>query len=256
VTTAGPGTQWGKPFERRAGDAEEHGTMEQMEIMAQPRQRRFKRDNNRLRRQGRIPSVIYGEKAAPASIAVDEHQMEMILRGASRSSAVFRVTVDDGRDTEQTLLRAVDRHPVTGRLVHIDFQRVDLDKEVELAVPIHASGASPIGVRGGGILEHVQRAITIRCKPLAMPQFIEVDLSNLDVHESIHVVDLKLPEGVTVMDSPDTALFAVVAPHVVVEAEVAVPGVEAEDAEAEPEVIARKKEDGAPEKGDKDKDKK
>jgi large subunit ribosomal protein L25 len=229
--------------------------MKQMEIMAQPRVRRFKRDNNRLRRQGSVPSVIYGEKVEPASVAVDEHQMELILRGASRSSAIFRVTVDDGRAVEQTLLRAVDRHPVTGRLIHIDFQRVDLEKEVEISIPIHATGATPIGVRSGGILEHVQRAVTIRCKPLAMPQFIEVDLSNLEVHESIHVSDLKLPEGVVVMDSPEMALFAVVAPHVVVE-EVA-PGaiVEGEEGAAEPEVIARKKEDGAPEKGDKDKDK-
>jgi large subunit ribosomal protein L25 len=217
--------------------------MQQMELKVQPRQRRLKGDNKRLRRGGRIPSVVYGGDAEPKSIAVSEHELELLLRGGSRSSLVFKLAIEGGKESEQTLLRAVERHPVTSRLVHLDFQRVNLDEEVEIEVPVHAVGSSPKGVRAGGILEHIHRAVTVRCKPLQMPGHLDADLSELDVHQTYHVSDLTLPEGVAVVDSPDAALFSIVTPAMIKEtdATAAVEGAEAA-APAEPEVIGRKKE--------------
>jgi large subunit ribosomal protein L25 len=180
-------------------------------------------------------------------VTVNEHELEMILKGARRSSAVFRMALDGGNGVEQTMLRAVDRHPVTSRLVHMDFLRIDVNKPVEFEVSLHQIGNIPKGVRAGGVLEHIQRTVTIRCKPLEMPSRIDVDLSELDMHQNIHVSDLKLPEGVAVVDDPHTSLYSVVPPTRVVE-ETPAEG-EAGATTAEPEVLTRKKEaDAAPAK--------
>lgn len=209
--------------------------MKQKELAVEPRQRLRKGDNKRLRRQGRIPSVIYGGDGAPASISVSEHELEMILRGGVHSSLVFGMKVDGA--SQHTILRAVERHPVSGRLLHLDFQRINLEEEVDFEVPLHVVGHEPQGVREGGVLEHVQRTVRVRCKPFNLPQVIECDLSNLKMHESFFVSDLVLPEGVTVLDAPGEALFSVVVPAAAVAAE------ESTADAAEPEVVSRKRED-------------
>lgn len=220
--------------------------MEQLEIKAQTRQTVRKGENKRLRRGGEVPAVIYGLGGVPSTVTLNEHEMEMILKGARRSSVVFRMAVDGGKAVEQSMIRAVDRHPVTSRLVHLDFLRIDVNKSVQIDVTVHAVGNIPKGVRAGGILEHIQRTVTIRCKPLEMPSRLEVDLSDLDIHQNVHVSDLKLAEGISVVDAPDTALFSIV-PPTRVEETTAVAAVEGA-VPAEPEVLTRKKEAEVPEK--------
>jgi large subunit ribosomal protein L25 len=211
--------------------------MEQLQISAMPRQRQAKGDNRRLRRDGQVPAVIYGGPGEPRSIAINHHELEMLLRGARHTNAVLDLAIDGGH--EQTLIRDIQRHPVTGMLVHVDFLRVDLEKEVQVEVVLHVVGTDPAGVKNGGILEHVQRTVEVRCTPLNMPKFLEADLSNLDLNQSFHVSDLKLPEGVTVVDDPETALFTILPPKA--EAEEAAPGAAPAAGAAEPEVIAKKK---------------
>lgn len=206
--------------------------MEQLRISAKVRERKAKGDNRRLRREGWIPAVIYGGNAEPRNVTVNHHEVELFLRGARHSNAILNLALEDGAGQEQTIMREIQRHPVTSRVVHIDFQRVDLEQEVEVEVAIHAVGSDPAGVKDGGILEHVQRTVAVRCKPLNLPKFLEADLSNLDLNESFHVSELTLPEGVTVVDEPDTPLFTILPPK----GEAAAPGA------AEPEVIAKKKE--------------
>jgi large subunit ribosomal protein L25 len=186
--------------------------------------------------------VIYGGGGGPKVVDVGEHELELILRGAQRSSSVFRMTIEGDKATEQTMLRAVDRHPVSSRLVHLDFQRIDVNKPVEIEVPVHAVGSIPAGVRLGGILEHIQRTVTVRCKPLEMPARLDCDLSALEMHTTFHVSDMTLPAGIEVLDTPETALYTVAPPPTVKEptAEEA-PAAEGATA-AEPEVIGRKKE--------------
>jgi len=226
--------------------------MEQMRVNAQFRQKVAKGDNRRLRRSGTIPAVIYGGQDAPASVAVNDHEVELILRGARHSNIIFNLALDSKE--EQAIIREMQRHPVTDRLVHIDFQRINLTDEIEVSVQIHAVGSDPKGVKTGGILEHVTRAVQIRCKPLNIPKRLDADLSSLDLNQSFHVSDLVLPEGVVVLDDSDTPLYTILPPKAEVEPVV----VEGAVAAAEPEVIGEKKltkEEEEKEKKDKDKDK-
>lgn len=214
--------------------------MEQLRISAKLRERKAKGDNRRLRREGLVPAVVYGgtKQEAPRSVAISHHELELVLRGARRSNALFNLALEDDSAQEQTLIREIQRHPVTGRMVHIDFQRIDLEQDVEVEVTIHVVGSDPIGVKSGGILEHVARTVAVRCKPLKMPKFLEADLSNLDLNQSFHVSELTLPEGVIVLDDPETPIFTILPPKAEVEE---APVVTAET--GEPEVIGKKKEE-------------
>lgn len=209
--------------------------MDQITLQASPRVREAKGSNRRLRSEGRVPAVVYGGKVDPRNIAVDHHELELILRGASRTNAVFNLQLQE--DAEQTIVRDIQRHPVNNRVVHVDFQRIDLNATVTVEVAVHVTGKIPVGVRGGGILEHVVRTLTIECRPLDIPKAIEADLTDLEMNHSFHVRDLSLPEGISVLDEPETALFVISPPATEVAA------VETTTDAAEPEVIAKKKED-------------
>jgi large subunit ribosomal protein L25 len=219
--------------------------MEQMRINASIRRRQAKGDNRKLRREGMVPAVIYGGQNEPIRVTVNDHEVELILRGAHRTNAIFNLTITDGEGQEQTIIREVQRHPVTSRLVHIDFQRIDLEREIEVSVAVHVVGSDPKGVKAGGILEHLMRTVAVRCAPLNIPKNLEADLTNLDLNQSFHVRELTLPEGVQVMVDPDTALFTILPPKA--EAE---PVAEAAATAAEPELIGGKKpeEEGTEEK--------
>lgn len=210
--------------------------MDQLQLAAKPRVREAKGSNRRLRVEGQVPAVVYGGKGEPRSIAISHHELELILRGARKTNKIFNLAL--GSEAEQTIVRDIQRHPVTSRIVHVDFQRIDLESEIEVDVTLHVTGQIPLGVRNGGILEHIQRTVRISCTPLAIPKYIEVDLSDLDMNRSIHVSDLKLPEGVQVLDEPETALFTVAPPK---GEETTTP----EGGAAEPEVIGAKKEEKA-----------
>jgi large subunit ribosomal protein L25 len=214
--------------------------MEQMRINASIRRRQAKGDNRKLRREGLVPAVIYGGRKEPINVTVNDHEVELILRGAHRTNAIFNLAITDGEGQEQTIIREVQRHPVTSRLVHMDFQRIDLESEIEVSVAIHVVGSDPKGVKAGGILEHLIRAVAVRCTPLNIPKYLEADLSNLDLNQSFHVRELALREDVQVMVDPDTALFTILPPKA--EAEPVVEAVAA--MAAEPELIGGKKPEG------------
>ncbi len=207
--------------------------MDQLNIKAAGRQRVQKGDNRKLRREGRVPAVVYGGAGQPVAISVDNHEIELMLRGASRSNAIFNLGMDGGED--QAIIRDIQRHPVTERLMHIDFMRVDMQKEIEVDASLHVTGDIPLGVRAGGVLEHLHRTVTIICRAADMIDRIDVDLSNFNINASFHVSDLVLPQGVRVVDEPETALFTILPPRK--EAE------ETGATEAAPEVIGRKKEE-------------
>lgn len=205
--------------------------MEQLRIDAKNRERKAKGDNRRLRRTGLVPAVIYGGPSAPQSVSVDDHQVEMILRGARHSNAVFNLAIEGGQ-TETTIIRDIQRHPVNAKMVHIDFQRVDLENEVEVSVQVHAVGSNPKGVKAGGILEHVTRSVDVRCKPMNMPKRLDADLTDLDMNQTFHVSDLVLPEGVEVLNEAETPLYVILPPK---------GEAEAGEGAAEPELIGGKK---------------
>jgi large subunit ribosomal protein L25 len=191
-----------------------------------------------LRIAGQIPAVIYGHARAPQSLAVPTREFEKLLERVSAESTVIELTLAEG-GVARTLIRDIQRHPYKKQILHIDFQELVAGEKVSVNVPIVLTGV-PDGVRvSGGILSQVMSELTIRCDPVNIPRRIEADVTHVLIGHSIHVSDLKAPEGVEIMDDADTTIAVVSAPKVEAEA----PAAEAATTEGEPELIRKTKEE-------------
>jgi large subunit ribosomal protein L25 len=191
-----------------------------------------------LRIAGQIPAVIYGHARAPQSLAVPTREFEKLLERVSAESTVIELTLAEG-GVARTLIRDIQRHPYKKQILHIDFQELVAGEKVSVNVPIVLTGV-PDGVRvSGGILSQVMSELTIRCDPVNIPRRIEADVTHVLIGHSIHVSDLKAPEGVEIMDDADTTIAVVSAPKVEAEA----PTAEVATTEGEPELIRKTKEE-------------
>ncbi len=194
-----------------------------------------------LRRQGQIPAVIYGHARESQPLAISARDLEKLLSHISAANSVVEIAVE-GAATSRALIREIQRHPFKRMILHVDFQELVAGEKMTVRVPIRLLG-TPAGVRlGGGIIDHTLRELTISVDPANMPSQIEIDITDLELGDSIHVSGVKVPEGVTVLDEPGAAVVVIATPRAAVEAVVA----EAEPTSAEPEVIrAKKPEEGA-----------
>ena len=188
--------------------------MSDYELAVEVREGNGKGIARKLRASGRIPGVCYGGSEGPRSIHLDPHVLDRVI---TRSAAGVNTLIDlkgGGLDGKVVLVKELQRDPVKGTLLHADLYAIDVDKTVEVEVPIHLSG-TPVGVElGGGILEHSLRELELECLPRAIPEEIRADVSGLQLGDSLHVRDLVLPEGVTLVSDPDLSVVSVVAPRV------------------------------------------
>jgi large subunit ribosomal protein L25 len=190
--------------------------METVEITIERRQDRGKGPMRRLRSGGKVPAVLYGAKRTATSIvasAVEFEQKLVHLEG----SHLIRLLYVGGSDPElhekMVLIREMQRHPVTGVVLHADFYEVDLTERLRVSVPLHFVG-KPVGVVAGGILQPILREVEVECLPTEIPEFIEIDVSPLGIHEAVHVNELTLPPGVTPVGDPAQPLVTVLPPTV------------------------------------------
>ncbi len=196
-----------------------------------------------LRTQGQVPAVIYGHGRDPQPLSLNARDLDKMLSHIQAESTVIEVTV--GGQTAKTLIREIQRHPIRRQILHVDFQALVAGEKVTVSVPIVLTGI-PEGVRlEGGVLDQTLREIEIEVDPSNIPDHIEYDVTNMVIGDSVHISDLKVPEGVEVLDDPETSVAVLAAPRAVIEETVAVAEpVEGEaGAVAEPEVIGRGKED-------------
>ena len=196
-----------------------------------------------LRSQGQIPAVIYGHGREPQALALNARDLDKMLSHIQAESTVIEVTV--GGQTAKTLIREIQRHPIRRQILHVDFQALVAGEKVTVSIPIVLQGI-PEGVRlEGGVLDQTLREIEIEVDPSSIPDHIEYDVTNMVIGDSVHISDLKVPEGVEVLDDPETSVAVLAAPRAVIEetAAVAEPVEGEAGAVAEPEVIGRGKED-------------
>jgi large subunit ribosomal protein L25 len=179
-------------------------------IVAEERIGTGKGANRKLRATGRIPAVVYGRGKPARQLTLDPSPLAKMLR-ASHSGINTLIDLKVGPQETVVLVREIQRDPVSGRWIHADLFEVDLQKTIEVRVPLHIVG-KPKGVENGGILDHPLREVEIECLPRAIPDSVEVDVSDLDVGDSIHVRDLALPEGATMLSDGDLAVASVVVP--------------------------------------------
>jgi len=207
----------------------------------------------KLRAAGRIPGICYRRNAESTAISLDPSELDRLIRTASSGiNTLIDLKVAGGGDFDgrQVLIKELQRDPVSGAYLHADLYAIDLKQTIHISIPVQLKG-SPIGVTlGGGILDHATRELDVECLPDAIPEEFAVDVSELEVGQSLHVRDIKVLEGVEILNDPDVSIVSVVAPAVVEEEvpEEEEEGVEGEAApdgegEAAPEESAEKKSD-------------
>jgi large subunit ribosomal protein L25 len=185
----------------------------------------------RLRKQGLIPGVIYGHGNEPRPFAVAERELRRALTGAHGLHAILDVKLEGEDKPRASVLKDYQRDRVRDTVVHIDLLEVSLDETIQSQVAIELTGES-VGAKAGGVLSHALYMVSLEAKPLEIPQHVKVDVSTLDLGESIRVADLPVTEGVTYLDDPETVVASVMAPQAEVEEE-PVEGEEGEAAEGE-----------------------
>ncbi|MFQ5840088.1 MAG: 50S ribosomal protein L25/general stress protein Ctc [Candidatus Methylomirabilales bacterium] len=191
--------------------------MEFVDLTVERRQGTGKGVARKVRAQGLLPAVLYGEGES-LPITVDPRHLQRALATEAGENVILNLTVRDGGGgmVRKTIVREVQTHPVSGRFLHADFLAISMERALEIEVPIELIGV-PTGVKDkGGVLEHVLRALEVRCLPTAIPDEIRIDVGALDIGDAIHVRDLGIPEGVEVLADREQVV-ATVAPPAAVE---------------------------------------
>ncbi|MBU3725109.1 MAG: 50S ribosomal protein L25/general stress protein Ctc [Burkholderiaceae bacterium] len=170
-----------------------------MKVVATSRKVQGSGASRRLRRDGKVPGIVYGAQKSPANIEMDHNPLMLALKVESFHSSILDLEVDG--KSEQVLLRDYQMHPYKPLVQHVDFQRVDASQKLQTKVPLHFKNQeiSPAVKLSGGMVSHVLTDVLVSCLPKDLPEFIEVDLANLAIGHSLHVRDLVLPAGVTLV---------------------------------------------------------
>ncbi len=187
--------------------------METLEIQVEMREVGSKRQARRIRRDGKIPGVLYGPKTAPVPLELNKKEFSNRVAGLEGSHLVRLKSGSTALADKVALVKEMQYHPITGEVVHTDLYEVDLTARIQVRVPLHFVGKAA-GVVRGGILQPIVREIEVECLPLDIPEFFNVEVSALDIGDSVHIEELSIPEGVTVVSESNLALVAVVPPTV------------------------------------------
>ena len=194
-----------------------------------------------IRRDGRIPAIIYGHQRTPQSLSINAKELGRLLERIAAEATVIELNVDGA--TSRTLIREIQRHPFKKQILHVDFQELVAGEKVTVRIPIRLVGSSE-GVRlAGGIMDQTLRDLEIRVDPSQIPNHIDVDVSALTVGHSIHVSEVKLAEGIEVLTDGDATVCVCAIPKAVVEATPVADAAAVAEAPAEPELIRKVKAD-------------
>lgn len=228
--------------------------MKETKLTAKPREAKGSAMVGRLRRTGWFPGVVYGEGRPGVDIQLNEHDFVMMLRTHRSENMILDLTVEGQAKPFKVMLKAMQHHPTTGRVIHVDFYEVSMTRKIEIEVPVKLTGV-PTGVANeGGILEHVLRVLTVQCLPGDLVEEFELDVSGLSVGKNLRVRDVQVNAAkYKVLDDPDQVVAAVAAPRSE-EEEKAEAEAEAAAAAAGPEVLTEKKEEEGEEGAEKGKE--
>jgi len=165
--------------------------------------------NKQLRATGRIPAVIYGRQAQPQSLQVDAKELENMFHHHVSENLLVDLTVkDDAKPKRLALVQEVQHHPLSGKVLHIDFHEVSETERVTISVPVETTGEAAGVKNGGGVLEHVMFKVKVRALPKDLPEQLFVDVSSLEVDRAIHLGELPLPAGVEVVGNKNVVVVA------------------------------------------------
>jgi large subunit ribosomal protein L25 len=212
------------------------------DLAVERRQGRGKNFARQIRREGKVPAVLYGKDAEPIVLSVQTRDLVSVLHGQESHNMLLNMKVA-GEETGELLSMPKDIQfdPVDGHIVHVDFQQIHLNQTIRTEIPVHLSGTAQ-GVKEGGILEHILREIEIECLPMDIPEYVEIDISAMTIGDSVHVSDLDIMQNdkIEVLIESDRSVATVVAPRLEEEEEAA-----EEEGEGEGEGEEAEAEEGA-----------
>ncbi len=192
-----------------------------------------------LRRQGWIPAVLYGRGKDTVSLSIEQHALENILKKGQITQLLLNLTIQNGKKSKRTvMIKELQKHPVTQAFLHVDFYEVSMDRKIRVNVPVEPTGKA-VGVENGGILQVIRRELEVLCLPNEIPAAFEVDISALEIGDSIHVEDIPHAEDIEIPADVNFTVITILSPkkeaEVEEEAEAAEEEAEGEEAEADTE---------------------
>lgn len=208
--------------------------MAEVALQAEVRQERGKGPARRLRASGKVPGTLYGRGLDAVAVTVDARDLDHTLSTDAGLNVLIDLKV--GSDTHLTLARSLDKHPIRGNILHVDFLKIARDVAITVDVPVHFDGEAR-GVKEGGVLEHHLWQLHLECLPGNVPERINIDVSAMDIGSIIRVADVRAPDGVTILTSQEDIIVTCVVPQIL-KVEEEVPAEEAVAAEGEEGAVA------------------
>lgn len=200
--------------------------MDTVKLTIHPREETGKGPCRRLRAAGSVPATVYAKGQEAVSISVERADLKVALTGTTNVVLELVYAESKGRKKHYAVIKESQHHPVRRDLLHLDLHEVDLKQEIEASVTIELHGI-PVGAEEGGVLDQSHREVTVRALPTEVPSHLELDVTSLVIGGNLHVSDLVAPEGVTILDDPETSVVSLLAPRVEI-VEEAVEGAEGE----------------------------
>jgi large subunit ribosomal protein L25 len=222
---------------------------ERIRLEVHEREKLGTRESRRLRREGLIPGVLYGRGKKAHAIVVPERELRTVLGGPHGLHAILDVVLEGQKTAHASVLKDYQLDPLRGRITHFDLQEVRLDQPIQAQVTVELVGESP-GVKQGGVLSQVVREVNVEALPLEVPDRLELDIGETEIGATLRVSDLVAPDGVELLDDPETVLAAVAAPRRAVEEVEELEEVAEGEAEAEPGEEPSEAEAAEPESGE------
>jgi large subunit ribosomal protein L25 len=194
--------------------------MDTMQLSSEIRDQTGKGAARRLRSAGKLPAILYGAKTDPIMLAMDSSELKKTLKGRAAENIIFDLTINGGKKSQskKVMIKELQRDPVKRDYLHVDLFEISMAKELEVDIPLDLLN-TPIGVEQGGILQHIRREVKAACLPQDLVDKIEVDVSGLDIGQSLHIRDISFPPGLRSLEDEDLAVVTVVAPTVTPEVE-------------------------------------
>ncbi len=211
-------------------------------LTAQPRESTGKGAARKLRENNRIPAIFYGPETEPVMLSVDYPELNSILKQSASDNIILDLKIDSGKKakTKKAMLKELQVDPIKDSYLHVDFYEISMEQEITLPIPIHLVN-TPAGVTEGGVLQHVRRELTVSCLPDDLVDALELDVSGLDIGDSLHIRDIVIPEGIRSLEEGHLTVAVVAAPTVRDE------GLDEAEEELEAEAEAGKEEKAGPE---------
>lgn len=194
--------------------------MDTVQLDGKARNKTGKGASRKLRSTGRLPAIFYGPEAEPIMLSIDYPELVKSLKGRPAENVIFDLRIDsNGRSqSKKVMIKELQRDPVTRDYLHVDFCEISMGKEIEASIPIQLVN-TPIGVTKGGLVEHIRRELSVVCLPRDLVDAIEIDVSGLDIGDTLRIGDIAIPPGLRSTEDEDLTVAIVVAPTITAEAE-------------------------------------